>query len=188
MLARNRKTGAAILGTLEELPGRADIQTDSWNKDADGKLTFDYNDYTEVFWNGQQTVRVSDERGRRSPIFVDEDGNEVTEKDIELHAEGDAFTPAGEENPEAGGRNAGESAAGEVIKCCNCGAAVRPREAESFDGLPLSESARLGHRDTAICDAVNRVTSIEIAAAIDQLEEAGLWETVRGGRAGHDAR
>ena len=65
-----------------------------------------------------------------------------------------------------------------MIRCCNCGAELSPREAESFDGLPLSESGMLGHREPEICRAVNRAISAEIMLAIKELEAEGLWETV----------
>ena len=65
-----------------------------------------------------------------------------------------------------------------MIRCCNCGTELSPRDAESFDGLPLSESAMLGHRKPEICRAVNRAISGEILLAIHELEAEGLWETV----------
>ena len=65
-----------------------------------------------------------------------------------------------------------------MIRCCNCGAELSPRDAESFDGLPLSESEMLGHRQPEICGAVNRAISAEILLAIHELEAEGLWETV----------
>ena len=49
-----------------------------------------------------------------------------------------------------------------MIRCCNCGAELSPRDAESVDGLPLSESGMLGHREPEICRAVNRAVSAEI--------------------------
>ncbi len=65
-----------------------------------------------------------------------------------------------------------------MIRCCNCGAKLSPRDAESFDGLPLSESGMLGHREPKNCRAVNRAISAEIMLAIKELEAEGLWETV----------
>lgn len=65
-----------------------------------------------------------------------------------------------------------------MIRCCNCGAELSPRNAESFDGLPLSESAMLGHREPEICRAIKRAVSAEIMLAIKELEAEGLWETV----------
>ena len=65
-----------------------------------------------------------------------------------------------------------------MIRCCNCGAELSPRDTESFDGLPLSESEMLGHRQPEICRAVNRAISAEIMLAIKELEAEGLWETV----------
>ena len=64
-----------------------------------------------------------------------------------------------------------------MTRCCNCGAELSPRHAESFDGLPLSESGMLGHREPEIC-RVNRAISAEIMLAIKELEAEGLWETV----------
>ena len=65
-----------------------------------------------------------------------------------------------------------------MIRCCNCGAELSPRDAESFEGLPLSESGMLGHREPEICRAVNRAVSAEITLAMKELEAEGLWENV----------
>jgi len=61
--------GKLIVGTFEKLFGRADIVAGSFTRDENGTLTFEYEGYTEVFWEEQRTARSN---GR--PIFLDEEG------------------------------------------------------------------------------------------------------------------
>ena len=61
--------GKLIIGTLERLSGRANIVEGSFTRNENGTLTFEYEGYTEVFWEEQKTVRRN---GR--PIFLDEEG------------------------------------------------------------------------------------------------------------------
>ncbi len=62
--------GTRILGTLEELTARAEIA--SFTRGPDGKIEWDYEGDTEVFWDGQMTVK--DKQGRE--IFLDANGDE----------------------------------------------------------------------------------------------------------------
>src|SRR6266849_10008976 len=48
--------GRLIVGTLEKLAGRANTVVGSFERDENGKLTFEYEGYTEVFWEEQRTV------------------------------------------------------------------------------------------------------------------------------------
>jgi len=48
--------GKLIVGTLERLVGRANTVVGSFERDENGKLTFEYEGYTEVFWEEQRTV------------------------------------------------------------------------------------------------------------------------------------
>ena len=77
MQARNKHTQSPILGTLEELSGRAEV--DSFERDEDGKLTYAHSGETVVFWEGSDTV-VRD----GGVVFLDAAGDEVLEADIEL--------------------------------------------------------------------------------------------------------
>ena len=43
-------TGKLIIGTLERLSGRANIVEGSFTRNENGTLTFEYEGYTEVFW------------------------------------------------------------------------------------------------------------------------------------------
>jgi hypothetical protein len=71
-------TGAEITGTLEVVKGTCGVM--AWSRDADGSLSFDYDGTgTEVDWDSQKTVT---REGKR--VFVDENGQEWTEDQIEL--------------------------------------------------------------------------------------------------------
>ena len=62
-------TGKLIIGTLERLSGRTDIVEGSITRNENGTLTFEYEGYTEVFWEEQRTVHRNGK-----PIFLDEEG------------------------------------------------------------------------------------------------------------------
>src|SRR5437667_8028836 len=81
MRARAR-TGRLIIGTLERLSGRADLVEVSFTRKEDGKLTYEYEGYTEVFWEEQRTARSN---GR--PIFLDEEGFQWEETQLLLSEE-----------------------------------------------------------------------------------------------------
>jgi len=73
--------GVAILGTLESLSGRANIEEDSFHTLPDGTIDFEWEGSTEVFWDEQRTVTAGESKER---IFLDEDGNQVPESQIVL--------------------------------------------------------------------------------------------------------
>lgn len=73
--------GKRILGTLERLDGRAEVSENSWKREG-GRLTFDFQGYTEIFWDGQRTAK---RKGKT--LFLDEDGNEWTAAEIVLKEE-----------------------------------------------------------------------------------------------------
>ncbi|MGA2107228.1 MAG: hypothetical protein ABSH25_06255 [Syntrophorhabdales bacterium] len=78
--------GLEIEGTLETLMGRANItfcKPDVVALEQEGKLSFDWDGDTEIFWDEQKTVR--DHKGRR--IFLDSEGNQWTADQIELRDE-----------------------------------------------------------------------------------------------------
>jgi len=70
--------GSPILGTLENLTGRAEIRDGSFRME-DGALAFDHAGETEVFWDGQETVSRDGKT-----VFLAADGNEVLEDQIVL--------------------------------------------------------------------------------------------------------
>ena len=79
MYARNPKTGAAITGTLEQVDGRATTIYDSFQREESGKLAFEHGSETQMYWDGQETQTRDGQ-----VIFIDDDGEEVLENDVEL--------------------------------------------------------------------------------------------------------
>lgn len=80
MYARNKHSGSPIVGTLEVIHGRCGIANDSFSEGADGRIEFDDDgNGTDVFWDSAETA--TDDHGR---IFLDRDGEEVAETDVEL--------------------------------------------------------------------------------------------------------
>lgn len=79
MRAVNRKTRSPIVGTAERIYGTARLVVDSFARDEAGELSFDHNGQTDVDWNSQETL---DREGWI--VFVDDDGEEVPENEIEL--------------------------------------------------------------------------------------------------------
>lgn len=80
MYAVNRKTGARIKGTYEQVTGCALTIDDSYERDEKGEVIYDHDGETEVYWDGQITLRRPDGK----TIFLDADGDEVHEDDILL--------------------------------------------------------------------------------------------------------
>ncbi|MBB5546560.1 hypothetical protein A8H39_02085 [Paraburkholderia fungorum] len=73
--------GRPIAGSYEVMHGMASITTAT--REPDGTLSFDYEGGTEVYWNGQKTVRSS----LGEIVFVDEDGEIVHENHVKLISE-----------------------------------------------------------------------------------------------------
>lgn len=84
MIAPN---GQLILGTLENIAGRAEVT--GWTINADGKLEPDYEGSTEVFWDGQVTVMQKADDGTETMVVLDEEGNEYRACDCTLVDETD---------------------------------------------------------------------------------------------------
>lgn len=63
--------GTLIEGTLESVPGTAQIDPDSFTRNEDGSLDFEYGGYTEIWWDDQETIY--DKNGQA--LFVDEHGD-----------------------------------------------------------------------------------------------------------------
>ena len=74
-----KNTGAQIRGTLERLHGRAEAAEDSFRRDADGSIEFDYDGETEIYWDDGITVQREGQT-----VYIDEHGTEVTQGDIVL--------------------------------------------------------------------------------------------------------
>jgi len=74
--------GSPIMGTLEVVSARAEITDDSFERDKDGNVTFDWLGATTVFWDDQETV-IRDDK----PVFLAEDGTEWTSDQIVLRDE-----------------------------------------------------------------------------------------------------
>lgn len=77
-----KTTGALIIGTLENITGRAEIG--SVVPAAPGvEPEINWEGGTEIFWDGQMTAR--DDKGRK--IYLDRDGNEYTIDALEVREE-----------------------------------------------------------------------------------------------------
>lgn len=69
-------TGKKILGTLDEIPGRANVE--SLTRDPRTKtIDIVYSGETTVFWDGQRTIT---RKGQR--IWLDENGDEWPENKL----------------------------------------------------------------------------------------------------------
>ena len=86
--------GSEIVGTLEIVPGTANILPHSFTKDAKGELEFEYSGQTDIEWDSQTTQ--NDEKGER--LFVDENGGTWPESQLTL-SEDDEEDDAAEDQP-----------------------------------------------------------------------------------------
>ena len=81
MHARNRKTGARIVATLERISGRAGLTADGFGRDASGGITHEHDGSgTEPDWESAETAERDGEA-----LYLDAEGNEVPESGIELY-------------------------------------------------------------------------------------------------------
>lgn len=87
MHARNRRTGAPITGTLQRLYARAKLLEDGFGRAEDGRITHEHEGGTDFFYDTSETVRTDGER-----TYVDDDGEQVAESDVELYEPGTAAT------------------------------------------------------------------------------------------------
>ena len=89
MYAIDRSTRKEIIGTLETLSGRSEIDTDSFTRDKNGvTLKYQHGGYTEIFWDECRTVT---EGGHT--VFLTQDGDQVLECNIDLVDEPTDQTP-----------------------------------------------------------------------------------------------
>lgn len=89
--------GSRIAGTFERIHGCAEAVPGSWSRDKTGRLAFEYDGHTEVYWNDQRTLEHGQSRER---LFVDESGEIWRESQLHLvDANGD---PAPGEKPGTG--------------------------------------------------------------------------------------
>jgi len=79
MHARNRRTGAAITGTLQSIHGRCRLIQDGFERSGDGRITHEHEGGTEMFWDSSEQVLSDGEA-----IYLDENGEHVPECEIEL--------------------------------------------------------------------------------------------------------
>ena len=80
MNARSTKTGKRIQKTLDSLLGTSSIDPDSFELGDDGQLQLEYeDDGTDVHWDSGEPYT---EHG--IPMYIDEDGNNVPQTEIEL--------------------------------------------------------------------------------------------------------
>jgi hypothetical protein len=70
-------TGAAILGTYEMCPARAEIAC--FYRNEDGSIGYDHEGGSEMFWDAMETVTRDGKT-----VFLDENGDEWTEDQITL--------------------------------------------------------------------------------------------------------
>ena len=82
MHARNRRTGAPITGTLEKIYGDAKLIAEGFGRDGDGRITYEHEGWTRLFWDSSEQVTADGDR-----IYLDENDEHVAESAIELHGE-----------------------------------------------------------------------------------------------------
>ena len=74
----NKRTGSLIVGTYEQLTGRAAVSFDGRTGD-DGRPTYDHLGGTEIFWNAAKTAETDE----HAAIFIDEEGAKVPHDEVE---------------------------------------------------------------------------------------------------------
>ena len=153
MFARNKHTGALITAELHTIPARLGALRDTFRKGEDGRLACaDDGGGFFPFWDA--ATPATDDHGR---IFLDEDGAQVPEADVELgKAKGYDVIDA---NLRVRWRASGE----EVPDCCVCACFGPEGEGDAAD-LNLSTM-----RDAyTLCNDCSRhVESAEVDADDD---------------------
>lgn len=184
MHARNRRTRAAITGTLETIHGRCGLVPAGFGRNDDGRITYEYEGGTTMYWDSSAQVRTDD--GER--IYVDENEEHVPESQIQLHREDG--TPEKWRRPRrppgANGVNDPEAAARHVAQRV---IATIVNEVEEYDealeaareigrqhGEEDAEKAIDEAHEAFVRTASNGITKIEVASGLI------LMSTARDGR------
>ncbi len=176
MHARNRRTGSPIVGTLERLDARCGLVADGFGRGKDGRITHEHEGGTDFFYDTSEQVRVGDER-----MYLDEDGEQVAESDIELHDPDDAPEPARPPRPRRAGNDPEAAAHGiaerliaqmvsEVDDYHEALAAAR--EVGREDGEEEAERAINEAHEAFVRSAVDGIDDIEIASGFLSLSTA----------------
>lgn len=80
-----KDTKVAIVATKEILVGKCWILEDSFSAGPEGSFDFNYGFRgTEIDWDSQDTASYFNNALDKGLIFIDENGEEVLEKDCEL--------------------------------------------------------------------------------------------------------
>ena len=176
MYARNRRTGSPIVGTLERLDARCGLIADGFGRDEDGRITHEHEGGTEFFYDTSEQVRVGDEL-----VYLDEDGEQVAERDIELHAENGTPEPArppqprrAVNDPEAAARGIAERLVAQMVSEVDDyhEALAAAREVGREDGEEEAERAVDEAHEAFVRTASDGIDDIEIASGFMSLSTA----------------
>jgi hypothetical protein len=74
--------GHLIIGTLDTLTCRADIEFDTWSRGENGNIDFEWAGSSEMFYDEQKTVERDGKR-----VYLDEEGNDWAEDQLVLRTE-----------------------------------------------------------------------------------------------------
>lgn len=75
--------GSRIIGTVDRINAVANIS--GAKRNPDGSLDLDYTGDTDIDWDSQVTIaRNNPDTGKRELVFVDEDGAEWLESELEF--------------------------------------------------------------------------------------------------------
>ena len=185
MHARNRRTGAPITGTLQRLYARARLLENGFGRGEDGRITHEDEGGTEFFYDTSETVRTDGER-----TYLDEDGEQVVESDVELYEPGTAATKPAERrdatsaapnasanalnDPEAAARGVAErfiaSMVAEVDDYHEAVAAAR--ETGRTDGEEDAEKAVSEAHEAFVRSAGSGIEGIDVASGLVDLATA----------------
>ena len=176
MYARNRRTGSPITGTLERLDARAGLIADGFGRDEDGHMTHEHEGGSEFFYDTSKQVTADGER-----VYLDEDGEQVAEGEIELHAEDGAPEPARPPRPqqaandrEAAARGVAERLISQMVSEVDDyhEALAAAREAGREDGEEEAERVIDEAHEAFVRTAGEGVDDIEIASGFLSLSTA----------------
>ena len=179
MHARNRRSGAAITGTLETIQGRCKLIPDSFERSEDNRITHEHQGGTEMFWDSSKQV-VTDGQ----PIYLDENGEEVPASDIELHdgaatpepARPEEATPARNvpSDPEAAARGIAERFIGVMVTEVDAyhEALTAAQEIGRTDGEEEADKAVSEADEAFKRNAGTGIEEIEVASGLVDLKTA----------------